>query len=61
MRRERMDYYRIADNNISVLWEDEAGKNEFYDRLGISFHPVFLGLMSKVIRKGKISKSMICR
>lgn len=56
-----MDYYRIADNNISVLWEDEAGKNEFYDRLGISFHPVFLGLMSKVIRKGKISKSMICR
>ena len=38
-----MDYYRIADNNISVLWEDEAGKNEFYDRLGISFHPVFLG------------------
>lgn len=38
-----MDYYRIADNNICVQWEDEAGKEEFYGRLGISYHPVYLG------------------
>lgn len=42
-KEKRMDYYRIADNNISVLWENEAGKAEFYGKLGISFHPVFLG------------------
>lgn len=38
-----MDCYRIAEHTVSVLWEDEDGKKEFYNRLGVSFFPVYFG------------------
>lgn len=38
-----MEYFRIADITVKVMWEDEEEKNHVYSLLGVSFHPAFLG------------------
>lgn len=38
-----MEYFRIAEIPIKVIWEDEEEKNYIYNLLMVSFHPAFLG------------------
>lgn len=38
-----MEYFKIADITVKVIWEDEDERNKVYDLLGVNFHPAFLG------------------
>lgn len=38
-----MEYFKIADITVKVVWEDEEERNKVYNLLGVSFHPAFLG------------------
>lgn len=37
-----MEYFRIADINFSVEWEDKEGRDELYDRCDLPYNPPFL-------------------
>lgn len=38
-----MDYFEIAGVTVRVEWEDENGKKEFYNKIGVRMNPPFLG------------------
>ncbi len=38
-----MDYFEIAGITVQVEWEDESGKKEFYNKIGVRMNPPFLG------------------
>lgn len=38
-----MEHFRIADINLKIEWEDEIGKQQFYSKNSLAFHPAFFG------------------